>query len=224
MHPFYESELEAIRSNLLLMGQRCVESVRKAVQALEQNDGEAARTVIRDDDAIDEVEKSIDNACVRYISLRSPVATDVRLLMLAMKACHDLERVGDEACSIAKRVPEYAGELPLRIDPTYIPELAERALQQLQDALNAFSNRDSELAHTVTRQDKSIDQLHREHIHNLLSQPQDNLQGGVPACVDLILISKSLERIGDHAKNVAESVIFLLEAEDVRHTYAAKGA
>jgi phosphate transport system protein len=109
MQHFYESELNAICDKLLLMGRRSVELTRSAMQALEERDDDRARAVLKADDEIDALEKEIDNACVRYISLRGPVASDVRLLTLAMKACHDLERIGDEACSIAKRVAKNGG-------------------------------------------------------------------------------------------------------------------
>lgn len=221
MHHYYEAELEAICNKLLYMGQRCVESVRMAMTALLDNDGELAREVIRVDDEIDQLEKSIDAECVRYISLRNPVAKDLRLLTLAMRACHDLERVGDEASSIAKRVPDLSGQMPLKLKSDELTEIMDRVLIQLQDAIACFINRDAKEALTITLRDKDIDLRHRAHIARLIKNAKADNEA-IDDAVDLIFISKSLERVGDHAKNVAEEVIYLMEGEDIRHTRKVK--
>ena len=217
MHHYYESELQRICDKLLLMGQKSIEAVRSAMNALEANDGEMATRVILLDDELDQFEKAIDGECVRYISLRGPVASDVRLLTLAMKACHDLERVGDEASSIAKRVPAVNGGRAIRFQSDYLPRLTDAVLAQLQQAITCFINRDLSDAYAVTLSDKEIDELHRTHMRTVIARAEAEI-GGLQDMVDIVFISKSLERVGDHAKNVAEEVIYLLEGEDVRYT------
>ncbi|MGF1450706.1 MAG: phosphate signaling complex protein PhoU [Opitutales bacterium] len=221
MQHFYEAELESICNKLVLMGRRCVEITRRAMQALEEKDDAIARSVLGSDDEIDGLEKEIDNECVRYISLRGPVASDVRLLTVAMKACHDLERIADEACSISRRVVSSCGLRSTSSSDRYFEQLTDMAVAQLELSLDAFVNRSSSKAFEATRSDKEIDRLHREHVR-LLIEAAKSEGAEISATVDLIFVSKSLERIGDHAKNVAEEVIFLLKADDIRHTAEVK--
>lgn len=215
MNHFYEAELGTICDQLVLMGQRSLEGVRMATHALMEDDCKMSQKVLELDDYIDQLEKTIDNKCVRYISLRAPVASDVRLLVMAMKTSHDFERVGDEATSIAKRVPRLGSQLPAISREEYLPHLLEQVLEQLQGVIHAFISRDLQRAYRVTQNDRAIDELHREHIRSVIEH-QGTID--VQAAIDLIFISKSLERVGDHAKNVAEEIIFLLEGDDVRHT------
>lgn len=222
MQHFYEAELQAICDRLLLMGRRCVEITLMTMRAVEGNDDEQAQRVLKADDEIDALEKEIDNECVRYISLRGPVASDVRLLTMAIKTCHELERVADEACSIAKRV-SCGGLRPPSASERCFEEMATLAVDQLELALDAFVNRDPEKAFRVTQSDRAIDLLHRSHVAAMIESAQAQ-RTAVGESVDMIFISKSLERIGDHAKNMAEEIIFLLNADDVRHTPEMKNS
>jgi phosphate transport system protein len=217
MHHFYESELYAIEQLLIMMSQKAADSVRWAVQALVQNDAKQAQQVLKLDDEIDAMEKEIDAACVRYLTLRSPVAGDLRLATVPMRACQDLERIADEACSIAKRVPALNTELPVRFDPVPYQSMARDVLEQLNSVMASYLNRDQEVAYQVRARDKAIDQQHRDCILNLIENATAG-ERSVKETVDLVFISKSLERIGDHAKNISEAVIYLLEGEDVRYT------
>ncbi len=221
MNHFYEVELTQICNRLLLMGRRCAVLTRSAMKALSEGDRDAAQAVLAGDDQIDELEKEIDAECIRYITLRSPVASDVRLLTVAMKVCHDLERIGDEACSIARRVGDASTMRSLSDSAEYFANLSRFAVDQLDLALDAFANRNAEKAHRVTQQDRTIDDLHRQHVRILLERASSR-SASIEETVAYIFISKSLERIGDHAKNFAEEVIFLLEGDDVRHTPAVK--
>lgn len=220
MHPFYQNELKQISQNLVLMGERAIEVVRFAVQALVEGDSELADRVIVMDDRIDELELSIDSEAVRYISLRSPVASDLRLLTMAMKACHDLERVGDEATSIAKYAKRLQAKLPAR--SFYgIPAMADLVIEQLREAMDSFIGEDAKVAFSVPQKDRQIDEIHRENYKLLSAAIRENPETAEQA-IELIFISKALERIGDHATNVAEDVIYLLQGDDVRHTEAVK--
>ena len=195
MHPFYQTELKQIRQNLVLMGERAIEVVRFAVQSLVEGDVAMSDQVIKMDDRIDELELAIDSEAIRYISLRSPVASDLRLLTMAMKACHDLERVGDEATTIAK----YARQIHDTNPPgnlRAIPLMAELVIEQLRNAMDSFISEDASIAYSVPKQDRQIDDLHRQNYRELTEgirkAPELTEQS-----IELIFISKALERIGD---------------------------
>ncbi len=220
MSSFYQNDLDRIRDSLVLMGEKAVDLVRFAVHSLETSEPEVARRVRHMDDEVDALEKQIDSEAIRYISLRAPVASDLRLLTVAMKACHDLERVGDEASSIAKRVERIAKEGPAR-QLHGIPTMAAAVLEQLRDALDSFIDEDIEKAYSVPHRDRDVDDLNREN-YNALTEAAQAGKVDVDMAIGLIFISKSLERIGDHATNIAEEVIYLLEGDDIRHTEAVK--
>ncbi len=216
MKRFFQSELQTLRTHLVLMGEKSLDVVRLAVQALIDEDQALAERVLKLDDDIDHLEMLIDAESIRYISLRAPVASDVRLLTVAMKTSHELERIGDEATSIAKRARKLLQGGPLD-NLVHIPKMSELAVELLRDSLDSFIDEDSGKAFGVPRRDKEIDELNRENyqkLTDLVSQSPEHSQ----RIIDVIFISKSLERIGDHATNIAEEVIYLLRGEDVRHT------
>ncbi|MDP0496791.1 MAG: phosphate signaling complex protein PhoU [Verrucomicrobiota bacterium JB024] len=220
MHPFYQAELKQIRQNLVLMGERAIEVVRFAVQSLVDDDADLSGKVIEMDDRIDELELAIDSEAIRYISLRSPVASDLRLLTMAMKACHDLERVGDEATTIAKYARRMHDNYPPK-NLRAIPTMAELVIEQLRNAMDSFISEDAQVAYSVPKQDRQIDDLHRQNYRELTAAIRQTPEL-TEQLIELIFISKALERIGDHATNVAEDVIYVLEGDDVRHTEAVK--
>lgn len=222
MAHFFEGELNELRAKLVLMGERAIELVRSGIESLESEEPILARQVIKMDDAIDELEKQIDSAAIRYISLRAPVASDLRLLTVAMKACHDLERVGDEASSIAKRALRLMDMGPVG-DLSKIISMSTLVVSQLRDALDSFIDEDRAKAFVVPKRDRDVDDLNRENFANLARIVRADPEG-VERAFELIFISKSLERIGDHATNIAEDVIFLLEGDDVRHTHVTRRA
>lgn len=220
MKRFFDAELETFRSHLLLMGERATEQVRLALKALVESNISLADQVIAADDEIDKLEVSIDDEAISYMNLRAPVATELRLLIVGMKASHDLERVGDEATNIAKRVVKLAAEPPLKpyVD---IPRMAEIAVEMLRDSLECFLQADTEKAMAVVRRDAEVDlinkQLYRELSSFMIEKP-----GTISRALELMFISKSIERIADHATNIAEEMIFLAHARDVRHTEEVK--
>ncbi|MBW8782874.1 MAG: phosphate signaling complex protein PhoU [Verrucomicrobia bacterium] len=215
MKRFFDAELEIFRSNLILMGETSIRQVRDAVKALVEGDVALADRVIAADDEIDQLEIRIDEEAMRYMNLRAPVATELRLVIVGMKASHDLERVGDEATTIAKRAVRLAAEPPLKpyID---IPRMATIALEMLRDALDCFLNGDTEKALAVVRRDSEVDainkQLYRELSSYMIERPATTTRA-----LELMFISKSLERIADHACNIAEEMVFLAQAKDIRH-------
>ncbi|MEM8549784.1 MAG: phosphate signaling complex protein PhoU [Verrucomicrobiota bacterium] len=220
MHPFYQSELKQISQNLVLMGEKAIEVVRLAVKSLIEKDTSIADEVVKMDDRIDELELAIDSEAIRYISLRSPVASDLRLLTMAMKACHDLERVGDEATTIAK----YSKLVQAKVPPKQlygIPAMSELVITQLRTAMDSFISEDAQVAFSVPQKDRLIDDLHRDNHRSFATAIREHAEMAEQS-IELIFISKALERIGDHATNIAEDVIYLLQGDDVRHTEAVK--
>lgn len=215
MKRFFDTELENFRSHLMLMGETSIRQVRDALKALVEADVTLADQVIAADDEIDQLEIQIDNEAMRYMNLRAPVATELRLVIVGMKASHDLERVGDEATSIAKRAVKLAAEPPLKpyVD---IPRMANIALEMLRDALDCFLNSDTEKAVAVVKRDSEVDainkQLYRELSSYMIERPQS-----ISRALELMFISKSIERIADHATNIAEEMVFLAQATDIRH-------
>ncbi|WP_309398839.1 phosphate signaling complex protein PhoU [Cerasicoccus maritimus] len=216
-HHFYESELEDIRRKLVLMGEKCIDLVRLSFQALEQNDLSIAQRVLGMDDEIDELELHIDNESVRYLSLRAPVATDVRMLTVCMKGCHDLERVGDEASSIAKRVRRLARQGRPIGDLAGIPQMTEMVIGILRKSIDSFVNESYDEALSLPEIDRKVDDLNRSNYDILMSRSADDSKY-VPIGIELIFISKSLERIGDHAVNIGEEVAYLIKAKNISHT------
>jgi phosphate transport system protein len=217
---FFDSELETFRSQLILMGETAIEQVRRAVKALVESDASLADQVIAADDELDQLEVKMDDEAVRFMNLRAPIASDLRLVIVGMKASHDLERVGDEASSIAKRAVRLSAEPPLKpyID---LPRMANIALEMLRDALDCFLNGEVEKAIAVCHRDAEVDLLNKQLYRELSSFMVEN-PATISRALELMFISKSIERIADHATNIAEEMIFLAKGEDVRHTEQVK--
>ena len=215
MKRFFDSELDAFRSHLIQMGEKSIEQVSSAVRALVDADTELARHVRAGDDELDRLEVLIDDEGVRYMSLRNPIATDLRLVVVGMKAGSDLERVGDEANSIAKRAIRLAAEPPLK-EYVDIPRMAEIAQQMLRDALDCFLQHDNEKALAVIRRDEAVDALNKQIYRELAGFMVEN-PATISRALELMFIAKSIERIADHATNIAEEMVYLAKGEDIRH-------
>ncbi|AHF92104.1 PhoU family transcriptional regulator [Opitutaceae bacterium TAV5] len=215
MKRFFDTELESFRSHLLLMGELAISQVNQAIKALVDADIDLARKVIASDDELDHLEIEIDNEAIRYMNLRAPIATELRLVIVGMKASHDLERVGDEASNIAKRVKKLAVEPPLKpyVD---IPRMAGLATAMLRDALDCFIETDSQKPVEIIRRDEEVDILNKQ-VYRELSSFMIERPDTISRALELMFISKSIERIADHATNIAEEMIFLTQARDVRH-------
>ena len=220
MERFFHSELETVRTDVIRMGRKSVDILRLAVRGLIEHDENLLNAAIAADDEVDELNKVIDSNAIRYITLRAPVASDVRLLTVAMKYSGELERIADEAVSIAKRARRVNAKGDLK-DYYKIPQMAELVLLQLNAALDAFTEERADKAHLIPQKDKEIDALHRSNYDKLASLILDKKKLSA-SCIDMIFISKSLERVGDHSANMAEEVVFILEGEDIRHTEETK--
>jgi phosphate transport system protein len=220
MKRFFDTELETFRSQLILMGETSIRQVRDAIKALVDADVGLADRVIAADDELDLLEIQIDDEAIRYMNLRAPVATELRLVIVGMKASHDLERVGDEATSIAKRSVRLAAEPPLKpyVD---IPRMAGIALEMLRDALDCFLDGDADKALSVCRRDAEVDQINKQLYRELTSFMIEK-PGTISRALELMFISKSIERIADHATNIAEEMIYLAKGKDVRHSDEVK--
>jgi phosphate transport system protein len=211
----FQEELEALQGRLLEMGGLAEERVSAAVQSLVSRDIAAIERVLYGDEPINALHVEIDNRCFKLLALHQPMATDLRAIVSAVKINTDLERVGDLAVNIAEAAKRYATHPPVKklID---IPQMGDIAQEMLHDALDAFVRRDTVLAQAVLNEDDRLDglktQIFRELLDYMLKDPTT-----VEPALDLILVSRHLERIGDHATNIAEDVIFMVSALDVRH-------
>jgi phosphate transport system protein len=211
----FQSELEQLKARLLEMGGLAEEQVRLAVRGLVERDRALIDRVIGGDGPLNALHIEVDNRSFTLLALYQPMAVDLRAIVAAVKINTDLERVGDLAINIAEAARQYATHPPVKklID---IPRMAAIAQSMLRDALDAFVRRDTTLAQHVLDEDDALDtlktQIFRELLTYMLQDP-----GTIEPALDLILISRHLERIGDHATNVAEDVIFMVSAKDVRH-------
>jgi phosphate transport system protein len=216
--PHFHEELEALKGRLLEMGGLAEERVRQALEGLVTRDVALIEQVMRGDEPLNQLHVEIDNRCFRLLALHQPMATDLRAIVAAVKINSDLERVGDLAVNIAEASRRYVDHPPVKqlID---IPAMGSIAQAMLRDALDAYVRRDTELARRVLDEDDRLDalksQVFRELLDYMLRDP-----GTVEPSLDLLLISRHLERIGDHATNIAEDVIFMVSALDVRHHVA----
>jgi len=218
----FEDELQELKKRLLTMGALVEERVHQAVRALMERDLELAEKVISSDRDVNDLQIEIDDRCLKLLALQQPIATDLRLIASAMKINADLERIGDQAVNIAENVLKLLPYPPLKpvID---IPRMAELAENMTRDSLDAFVRKDAELARGVLTRDDEEDQL-KDHVFRVLLTYMMADPGTIERALGLILISRNLERIADHATNIAEDVIFLVEARDVRHHHEEEDA
>jgi phosphate transport system protein len=213
--PHFLEELEQLKTRLLEMGGLAEERVRSAVEGLVERDSALIDRVLIGDTPINQLHIEIDSRCFKLLALHQPMAVDLRAIVSAVKINTDLERVGDLAVNIAEAVRRYTRHPPVKelID---IPRMADIAQRMLRDALDSYVRRDTTLAHAVLNEDDKLDALKTQVFRELLTYMLQDPSTIEPA-LDLILISRHLERIGDHATNVAEDVIFMVSAKDVRH-------
>src|ERR1019366_5182337 len=202
----FDMELDVLKQKLLTMASHAETAVNQALQALTQRDRDLALRVKEDDRIIDQFEVEIDDLVIQLLT-KAPLATHLRLVTVAMKISNNLERVGDEATKIAKRARDLSGEPPVKV-AVDLPRMAALALAMLKASLDSFVNRDPAAARLIIPKDKEVDALNRQ-INNDLADHMIANPDTVKRCLHLITASKSLERIADHAKNVAEEVVYL---------------
>jgi phosphate transport system protein len=210
-----DEDLEILKSRLMAMGALAEERMCAAVDALVAGDGEKLRLVRDGDQPLNDLQMEVDDRCFRLIALQHPVAIDLRFIVAATKVTVELERIGDQAVNIAEAAGRYLEHRPVKplID---LPRMSTVARGMLVTALEAFLTKNSALAGSVLAMDDSLDELKNQVFRELLTYILGD-RNTIEAGIDLILISRHLERIGDHATNIAEDAIFLADARDVRH-------
>jgi phosphate transport system protein len=211
----FSVELDELHEKVLQMGGQVESAIHRSVRALVERDPEQARQVLRDEARINQMEIDIDNLTTRLLALRQPMARDLRFLTAAMKINTDLERMGDLAVNIAQRALSLIAQAPVKplID---IPRMAQLVESMLLRSLDAFVKGDAEVALSVLLADDEVDSL-RDAVYQELVQYMQRDPTTVPSAVDLIFVARNLERIADHATNIAEDVVFLVKGVDVRH-------
>lgn len=212
----YDAELNEIRTLILQMGGKVEAMISNCIKALVDRDTGLAESTIPFDHEVNHLEVLIDEKCLEVLARRQPAARDLRFITLALKIVTDMERIGDQCVSIAKRVKELNEEPPLKpyID---LPRLAESSRAMVRESLDAFVRGDDKLAMQVCENDQFVDDLNIQIQRELLTFMMED-PGTISRALKLNYISKCLERIADHATNVAEMVIFMIKGKDIRHT------
>ncbi len=220
MQRHIDVELGRLKEQLVRMASLAETAIGLSVKALVSRDAEMARQVIASDDAINTLEIEIDELCLRAMALYQPEAKDLRFLAMALKIDNDLERMGDQAVNIAERTLELLKE-PLLKPLIDIPRMAEVAQRMVKESLDAFVHQSVERARAVCRQDDEVDryddQIFRELLAYMMEDPK-----AITRSVNLILVSRHLERIADHATNLAEDVIYFVEGKTIKHHVAGE--
>lgn len=211
----FEAELTDLRQKLLTLGGLVEQAIVSSVRSLAERDSALAKRVVEDDKRVNRLEVEIDEICLRLLALRQPAASDLRFITLALKVVTDLERIGDLAVNVAERAAQLNAKPPLKpyID---IPRMASIAQGMLKDALDAFVAGDATRARAVLERDNEVDDLYHAIFRELLGFMVEDPQTTERAMA-VLFVAKHLERIADHATNVAEMVIFFVEGRDVRH-------
>jgi phosphate transport system protein len=216
----YEGQLRSLKEKLLLIGHKAETSIADATRALIERKPSLAQRVIDEDDQLDQLELEIDDICLEILAREQPVASDLRFIATAMKIVGDIERIGDNGVNIARRALEILDEPELKpiID---VPVAAAAAQRILKESLDAFVNGDAELAKRVIEGDRYIDDVCEQMLRELLTYMFED-PTMISRALRLIFVARNLERVGDHAANIAEMVIFLVDGQDIRHGHVAK--
>jgi phosphate transport system protein len=215
MERHFEVELNALKDRLLYMGSSAETMIQLAIKGLVKRDAKILEEVFTLEKKVNELHIEIDERCLLLLALRQPIAVDLRLITAAMKINTDLERIGDQAVNVTQNTMQLLKE-PLLKPLIDLPRMAEIAAGMVKDSLDAFVKRDVALARNVLTRDDEVDQLKdqifRELLTYMLNDPKTITRG-----IDHILIARNLERIADHATNISEDVIFMVQAKDIRH-------
>ncbi len=215
MERHFEQELETLKERLLHMGSLAELMIHVAVKGLVERDAKTLEEVFINEEKVNHLHIEVDERCLLLLALRQPIAVDLRLITAAMKINTDLERIGDQAVNIAQNTQMLLKE-PLLKPLIDLPRMAQIAAKMVKDALDAFVKKDVEMARSVVKRDDEVDslkdQIFRELLTYMLANPST-----ITRAIDHILISRNLERIADHATNIAEDVIFMAEGKDIRH-------
>ena len=217
MELHFDQELTDLKDMLLRMSSLSEQSVAQSLKALVQRDSAIAQQVDKDDTQLDRLQMEIDERCVQLIALRQPKARDLRFLVMTMKIASDLERIGDQAVNISHRVEELNKE-PLLKPLIDVPRMAEIARGMIRDALDAFVYAKPEVARQAIARDDDVDKINRQ-LHRELTSFMIETPATITRALNLMSVAHNLERIGDHATNIAEEVVYLYEGRDIRHQH-----
>ena len=211
----FDEELKNLKGILMRMAALVEESIALAIKGLKTYQEQPARRVLEQEDAINLLEIEVDELCLRLLALKQPMAGDLRFITSAMKIGSELERIGDQAVNIAERTLDLLKQPPLKplID---LPRMAELVQKMVLDVINAFVNRDANLARDVCRRDDEVDQLNDQIFRELLTYMMQD-PANIPRAVGLILVGRHLERMADHATNISEDVIYLALGKTIKH-------
>ncbi|MGB9006070.1 MAG: phosphate signaling complex protein PhoU [Candidatus Aminicenantales bacterium] len=211
----FDEELKKLKAILMRMAALVEESIALAIKGLKACQEQPARRVLEQEDAINLLEIEVDELCLRLLALKQPMAGDLRFITSAMKIGSELERIGDQAVNIAERTLDLLKQPPLKplID---LPRMAELVQKMVLDVINAFVNRDADLARDVCRRDDEVDQLNDQIFRELLTYMMQD-PANIPRAVGLILVGRHLERMADHATNISEDVIYLALGKTIKH-------
>ena len=212
----FDAELESVRSRVLQMGGLVEEQILRAVEALDSGDMERIEKTIADDHRVNALEVGLDEACVHIIARRQPAAGDLRLLITVIKTITDLERIGDEAEKIARMAKLIHAAERQHMPRVEIRHVAQRAVAMLRQSLDAFARLDVAEATRVVKQDTAVDDEYRAIMRQLITYMMEDPRT-ITRALEILFIAKAIERIGDHAKNMSEYVIYLVKGRDVRH-------
>jgi phosphate transport system protein len=211
----FEKHLAKIRETLLLMSSLADRNLAMAMRALTERDDRLAETVESEDTQLDQLEVQLDELVVTYMATHGPMATDCRLMLVASKISSNLERIADQAVTIARRAKDLNSEPELKplID---IPRMAQIGQEMLRDGISAFIEGKPEVVQAIIKRDKTVDEINRQLARELTSYMAEN-PATITRAINLMLVSRALERLADHAKNIAEEVYYLYSAKDIRH-------
>jgi len=212
----FDAELESVRSRVLQMGGLVEEQILRAVEALDSGDMERIEKTIADDHRVNALEVGLDEACIHIIARRQPAAGDLRLLITVIKTITDLERIGDEAEKIARMAKLIHAAERQHMPRIEIKHVAQRAVSMLRQSLDAFARLDVAEAMHVVKQDTAVDDEFRAIMRQLITFMMEDPRT-ITRALEILFIAKAIERIGDHAKNMSEYVIYLVKGRDVRH-------
>jgi phosphate transport system protein len=213
----FNAELEDVRNRVLAMGGLVEQQIGSAMRALVECDVEEARAVVNNDTRVNAMEVAIDEECSRVLARRQPAASDLRLLMAVIKTITDLERIGDEAERIARMTGEICSQADGRFHHDEVRHLGEMVRGMLHDALDAFARLDDQAALSTARKDRQIDREYESILRQLITHMMEDPRH-IRRALSVTWAARSLERIGDHSKNICEYVIYLVKGKDVRHT------
>ncbi|PIQ83030.1 MAG: phosphate transport system regulatory protein PhoU [Candidatus Omnitrophica bacterium CG11_big_fil_rev_8_21_14_0_20_64_10] len=220
IHRHFDEELAVLKEKLLSMGGLAEQAIGKATEAFLKRDGALAQSVIEEDAAINRTEVDLEESCLSLFARFQPEAKDLRFMAMAFKIIDELERVADQAVNIAERTLDLARS-PVFNPPSDIATMSTLAMAMLKDSLDAFVNGNADLASEVCQRDEEVDQLNRV-VHDTLLERAGKESAGAKQAVDQLLVARHLERVADHATNIAEDVYFIVRGRTIKHRLGAE--